>query len=545
MKLILCFIATLFAQSVSAENLLIRGGEHDDFTRITVPIRADTAWSVQNGAGQFILHIPGARIDTSYAMERLNAGRVTGITVVPPDAVLIRYACDCSVADQIIDGLLVFDIAPRSVDTSAQILPVVFDKESEIEIASPEPQTDRSIAASIERAADQGLLTLNPDQHVQTGSDHEQADVHAAFDDFLSPVLTGPANNCVEQTLFRPIDWGMTGDFTTDLTRQRSAIVPDIEGIASGEFIGLTQLYIYYGLFAEAQVNALQVKEDTHWSKMANLLNVQVDVDYFERQKFCSDDAALYAAIAGAPILDSAPILRAIRDVPRPLRRSIGPKLIESLMRANEVEAARSILEWVDASNILNAHVMLQAGDYLQAHQLAKTVIDQGDLSIGAYLIFLSAAHELQIETDLALLDAIEVTAFEHRGTEQYDPLVSVLSKAYAISGDIVKAVDLAGSDSNVLSSVFEIAVERASNADFLRVALSADVLSLDEAVQKLIDIRLGDLGFGEEQPMVALPQPTAPTPSRLEGTISLSYARDMLERAQVSRERIAATISQ
>ena len=332
MRFVLCLIALVFAQAVSAQNLLIRGGEHDDFTRITVPIRAGTDWSVQNGAGQFILQVPGARIDTSYAMERLNAGRVTGITEVPPDAVLIRYACDCSVADQIIDGLLVFDIAPRSSHANAQILPVLFDKASEIEITTPEPQTDRTIAESIGRAAEQGLLTLNPDQAVQPGLDHDQTDVHAAFDDFLSTTAPEPVADCVEQTLFRPIDWGMTGDFITDLTRQRSAIVPDIERSANGAFVGLTQSYIYYGLFAEAQVNALQIKEDAHWFKMANLLNADVDVDYFESQKLCSDDAALYAAIAGAPILDLAPILRAIRDVPVPLRRSIGPKLIESLM---------------------------------------------------------------------------------------------------------------------------------------------------------------------------------------------------------------------
>ena len=278
---------------------------------------------------------------------------------------------------------------------------------------------------------------------------------------------------------------------------------------------------------------------------MANLLDADVDVDYFESQKFCSDDAALYAAIAGAPIVDPAPILRAIRDVPAPLRRSIGPKLIESLMKANEPEAARNVLEWVDATNILIARVLLQVGDYSQAYQRTKAAIDQGDHSIGAYFIFLSAAHELQIETDLALLDAIEVTAFEHRGTEQYDPLIFALSNAYAVSGDVVKAVDLAAGDPNALNSVFEIAVERASNADFLRITLSADGPSLDDAVQEKIDQRLVDLGFGEEQPMVAAPRPAAPTPSNLDGPISLSYARDMLQRAQDSRERISATISQ
>ena len=171
--------------------------------------------------------------------------------------------------------------------------------------------------------------------------------------------------------------------------------------------------------------------------------------------------------------------------------------------------------------------------------------MDQGDHSIGAYFVFLSAAHELQTEIDLALLEAIEVTAFEHRGTDQYDPLVFALANAYAVSGDVVKAVDLAADDPDALNSVFEIAVDRASNADFLRIALSVDGFSLDESVQAKIDQRLDDLGFGEEQPMVAAPRPAAPTPSNLDGPISLSYARDMLQRAQDSRERISATISQ
>lgn len=104
----------VLGQSVSAQSLLVRSGEHEDFTRFVIRIQPGTEWSLDTGPRQAELSIvlPQVRFDTSGIFRRIPRKRVEDVVQTEPGGPLgFRLGCDCRVDAFVEQGnLLVVDV---------------------------------------------------------------------------------------------------------------------------------------------------------------------------------------------------------------------------------------------------------------------------------------------------------------------------------------------------------------------------------------------------------------------------------------------------
>ncbi|MBP0483335.1 hypothetical protein [Sagittula salina] len=112
----------LFLPGVAwSQTVVVRSGEHGDFTRLVFRLPEDADWTVTPGEGRNVnLSLSGndVQFDTSQAFRRINRERVDDLVVQSDGSLEISLACVCKV-DPFTDGnnLLVLDIAPGEATT--------------------------------------------------------------------------------------------------------------------------------------------------------------------------------------------------------------------------------------------------------------------------------------------------------------------------------------------------------------------------------------------------------------------------------------------
>ena len=98
-----------------AQSVVLRSGEHDDFTRLVFDMPSDLRWRVDRPERRKLAVTFDARgldLDVSSVFDRINTERISEVTPLPNgDGVSIELACRCS-ADSFLhqDDMLVIDI---------------------------------------------------------------------------------------------------------------------------------------------------------------------------------------------------------------------------------------------------------------------------------------------------------------------------------------------------------------------------------------------------------------------------------------------------
>lgn len=117
----------LLASAASAQTVLVRSGEHGDFTRLVLDLPTGveiTAAPLADGSGTLLtLPGPGYEVDTSQVFDRITRTRIASVTVLPDGAGLdIRFGCACGTRlFRAGDSLLVLDVGealPRAQDVA-------------------------------------------------------------------------------------------------------------------------------------------------------------------------------------------------------------------------------------------------------------------------------------------------------------------------------------------------------------------------------------------------------------------------------------------
>ena len=90
----------LLASAAGAQTVLVRSGEHGDFTRLVLDLPTGveiTAAPLADGGGTLLkLPGPGYRLDTSQVFDRITRTRIASVTALPDGAGLdIRFGCAC------------------------------------------------------------------------------------------------------------------------------------------------------------------------------------------------------------------------------------------------------------------------------------------------------------------------------------------------------------------------------------------------------------------------------------------------------------------
>ena len=101
-----------------AQDVTVRSGEHDGYTRLVVKVPPDTDWilkQTKNGA-RLNVALEGVKFQTDSVFQRLTQNRLSAISQSnADDALLMEFGCDCAATAFLYrDTMIVVDIAPGS-----------------------------------------------------------------------------------------------------------------------------------------------------------------------------------------------------------------------------------------------------------------------------------------------------------------------------------------------------------------------------------------------------------------------------------------------
>jgi len=125
--LLLLFLTSLAMTAAGAAPVIVRSGEHDSFTRLTIQLSGNVAWDLEDDGGEWHLRLgdTSSEFDFSQAFLRIGRDRIRGLSHGgSPSIMRIVLACDCDLRSFVTaDNLLVIDVSdpakPRPNDEFA------------------------------------------------------------------------------------------------------------------------------------------------------------------------------------------------------------------------------------------------------------------------------------------------------------------------------------------------------------------------------------------------------------------------------------------
>ncbi len=562
MRVLLVLFSFILATSGHADTLVVRGGEHDDFTRLTVPLFAGANWSLNQRGRQFVVRVNGARFDLRQAFNRIRRERVASLSVIPPDAMLIDLACDCQVQAEEDGALLILDVGDRPRPTDRILsLPVVFPAAPsplllpfKRRISSPVDET--RLVESIARAAGEGLLSLSEQplpeiaQIEVTPGLEVRSDYHAALG--LAEVVQ---EDCLPSGLLNPANWGGTGSFLADTTLLRTEMGGERDRIDPEIAERLAWVYLYYGLSDEVFFTTSLFETEPEKTTLRLLAEIQsgdAQSTTFEAEATCSEFGAFWAFLAGGSLNDAGSIEWVFRDLPDEIQNRTGPVLVMRLVGEGQIDSARRVLSNITGESIarsLAEIALLRSTDRLtEAYEEALSLLQSSRPQLQIASVFVELALATNQSQTIERLTYLSSIVHDWGDDGAAYPLRRGLAQLWAQSGNYKEAFDLLKNvpdHDDAMDAVVRTFVEAAPDMDFLRISLSDLRADLPDQAQELIRQRLVSLGFVEEPKEQSLP---AETESNLPNLTpfggSLADGRSLLDRSNETRQRIASLIS-
>ncbi len=305
----LCAILILLPAAALSDPITVRSGEHDSFTRLTIPLPQRVPWRVTRRNRVVDLSLQGltATLDTSAVFSRISGTRLAGITA-SETGLRLDLACECEVSGFWHGGtLLVVDIQDAVTQTAVRpdTASVSYDPYTPPASAAAAltirkmpvnpAQPPREIAATPEgfeaealdemrdtllvqlgRAASQGLLeprksgiieTSNPPPApLETPSQTpvSQAAIHninlraetsmdREFVKLIEENLPGlPTPNCIPDHQLNIREWADDRPIWSQIGPLRANLTSETDKINPNAALDLARVYIHFGFGAEA-----------------------------------------------------------------------------------------------------------------------------------------------------------------------------------------------------------------------------------------------------------------------------------------------------
>lgn len=578
------------ALAAHAQNLTVRSGEHDGYTRLVVQVPDDTDWVLRqrkNGA-HLSVALDAAVFETGAVFGRLTTNRLTGLAQAGAGAALeMEFGCEC-VASAFLyqESMIVVDIAPGTV------LPPL-----PIDLPPPLAAQDRGAPRQRQQNLD-GLtwppLNLNA-SGVQTqlstrvlqGADRELLDLNIAEvgsrqsnPTYAQPTPRGIEANISVSSVLDELD-GVLGVDVPQIVTQPACIsdaeldfaswsdgraLPDqIAALRAGMFeefdrpddeyiLDLAKLYAFYGFGAEA-VQALRLMgaqpiETTWVTAIAHVVDRRAS-NYpspFRGLQRCAGDVALWAVLVDAhlsPKADPDLIEQAFVRLPDHVRRNLGPDLSSIFVDAQHLEGARRILRSVDRVETrtrpgvaqANARVAEAEGDTARSEVILTEVIAAPDAALEAPLALARLIEKRWSDRGAVSPKELELAAayaLEYRRSDVGPMMTRAYTVALGLSQDFdtalaqITALPADKDHTAALNRHLHLLAERADDITFLRQSLTMPK-DMTGAIELDAALALADrlATLGFAQPALAL----------------ANRPQDSLKRAQRARLRARAAI--
>ncbi|WP_170360813.1 hypothetical protein [Ruegeria arenilitoris] len=524
------------ASGAAAQDLTVRSGEHEGYTRLVVQVPQDTDWvlkQTKNGA-RLNVALKDVTYRTGTVFQRLTQNRLAAISQAEPGGALeLEFGCDCVASAFLFKStMIVIDIAPGTFlppltsDIPAPVLPKT---PKEIKTTGPEQTIDAlalpllnlnangfedQLSTRLLQGADRGIIDLNIAPVGPRASNGNQAvflpagvELNVQVTSFLDGLngLLGPdvpnverRPPCVSSAELAFDRWSDERPFPGQAAQLRSELYQEFDTIDKESALKLAKLYAHSGFGAEA-IRALDLLDERsleteHIAAIARVLDdgPLIEDNPFQGLQRCEGDAALWAALSEGNLQADAnltAIEQSFARLPDHLRHHVGPALSDILVEGDELEAARRILRSVDrvktqtSANVAQAKAKVAAaeGDAPRTEALLTEAIEASDATLEAPLALARLVDKRWLERggiSPQELDLAESYTVEFRRSDigplmkQTHMVALSLSQEFDASLDLVAELSEDAESADALNRAVLILTERADDATFLRRVL-------------------------------------------------------------------------
>ena len=563
--LLLVSVLTVSATCAAGQSVTVRSGEHGDFTRLVLSVPTDTSWALshrKNGA-HLSVEIDDVVFETKSVFARLSDQRLESLSqAAPGEPLVLEFGCDCAATAFLHKNtMIVVDIAPQVSlppltdkipmpalsETPQHRKPAVVDPLNGI--AEPLLRLDRqhlqdSLMLRVLQGADRevvdlGLSRPGPRASVTVSLPNGPLDLPAHIE--VSSILDElgalgepplqplePRRSCISDAELGFETWSDGRPFAAQVADLRTALYQEFDRLEPGVAVRLAKLMTQSGFGAEA-IQVLQLFD--HGSPDADRVQtIALIVDDqrppssnpFREQQGCDGDSALWAVLADGQLKEGSRqnrIEQSFLRLPDHLRRSLGPRLADIFVGANELEAARRVLRSVDRVETLNqpaatlarAGLATAEGDQETSDTLLNGVINDASAEIEAPLALARLIENRWIERGTVTkrqIDLIAGYALELRNSEMGPVMARGHAVALSLGNEFSPAFGLLQTHQSdrawigTRNRVLQMLAEQADDLTFLRYATALKSFELESiSVDTALSLaqRFADLGFAAQ----------------------------------------------
>ncbi|WP_282170157.1 hypothetical protein [Ruegeria atlantica] len=529
---LLALALTAAAAQVQAQDVQVRSGEHEGYTRLVAQVPPGTKWALshkKNGA-RLSVKLEKVNFDTAAVFQRLTQNRLAAISQSEPGAALdMQFGCDCVANAFLFKGtMIVVDIAPGSAlpQISADIPSPVLPKASkekdplvaqylqslELPLLNLNAQRfEEQLSTLLLRGSDREVVDLKlapvgPRMSVPKNDPFSPSDLNAnihvksvldGLNELLGPSLPQLEQRppCISSAELGFDSWSGATPFPEQVASLRAALFKEFDHLDEEKALKLAQLYAYSGFGAEAirtlELLGQHAPDTDRVTAIARYLDggQPSHPNPFTSLQRCESDAALWALLIEGEMQEEAQlqsIEQSFARLPNHLRRQVGPTLAEILTDAGKLEPARRVLRAVDRvatedsadTSQAKAKVAAAEGDGPKSEALLNEVIAASGAELEAPIALARLVDKRWSERGAISPQELDLAAsyvVEFRRSEIGPRMLQTQIVALSLSHEFDKAMDLLGAqnaqdnDAETLNRVAQILTERADDATFLR----------------------------------------------------------------------------
>lgn len=386
------FLLFVFSSSIAhAGDFIVRGGEHQGFTRLVFTTSSQANWNVvQNGRVLTFQPDEASSFNTSQLFDRISNNRVAAASFDSAASSLqIQLNCDCAfVAWQDRPGLVILDISAEEASSDLRLSapppplqPVLPAEEIGASFAqqlanqiTENDETEqvqlRSILSTLSESVTQGILEAaiiesspEPPQLLAGPVSRPEDPVSAhvvissimASEAFSTASQRSQPRDCSNTEILEDVFENQSESYAVQYSRIVRDLYQEFDQANLDSLFSLIHLNLRAGFGAEARVlienapNTLPARDI-----LLGLSDVLEGRNSNSRLRLanamgCSGLGSLFAALAGASSADislhASEITLSFELLPPPLQAQIGTDLAQSLIAAGSIDEARIVSE--------------------------------------------------------------------------------------------------------------------------------------------------------------------------------------------------------
>lgn len=344
----------------------------------------------------------------------------------------------------------------------------------------------------------------------------------------VRPGLRSDGGDCLPDSLFDVAAWADDRPPAVQIAGARRALLGEFDTPDPVAVVALARIYLHFGFGAEAAALLRALPVNLPGASVLGHMAGMVDEALprpqapFAGMESCNGAVALWAVLAAPPQqvdpdTDRAAVVRAFSALPLPLRRHLGPPLVQRMLAAQETETALQLRNAIGrvpdidgpALALIDAGLAMARGAPEEASRtLAPVAAGNAPDSPEALAALVEARQAAGLPIDAATAGNVAALAQEHRGTPLGARLVRLEALELAAAGrhdDAFALRDRLARDGQVAAAdtlAMELLgrVVEAADAEGLLARLLAEEFwragALEPPLRAELAIRLLDIGF-------------------------------------------------